>query len=226
MKILIVTTSLLELKGITAHLGLSTSDDNIIHSFSFSDLSIDFMRCDPGIFSMSWLLTTQLMKQNYDLVINAGICGSFKDKYLPGSILRVRRDMFADIGVHAEGGFSDLFDLGLIRQDSHPFFEKFLFDSPGEYQKIFENLVTVKAVTVNQVPLEENIRGKLEKIYDPDIETMEGAAFFYVCAKMYANYVQLRAVSNYTDERDKSNWETNKALMNLGIFLKEMIHGF
>ena len=41
----------------------------------------------------------------------------------------------------------------------------------------------VRAITVNTATGSDATRDKLVKKYNPDIETMEGATFFYICRR-------------------------------------------
>jgi len=52
------------------------------------------------------------------------------------------------------------------------------------------------------------------------IESMEGAAFHYVCLQEAVPFLQLRAVSNMIGERDKTKWLMKEAIDNLN---KELI---
>ena len=58
------------------------------------------------------------------------------------------------------------------------------------------------------------------KKYNPAIETMEGAAFSYICAIEKINFLSLRSVSNLVGERDKSLWNIPLAIENLALSLK------
>ena len=51
--------------------------------------------------------------------------------------------------------------------------------------------------------------------YNVMVESMEGAAFHYVCLQEYIPFVQLRAVSNFVGERDKTKWQMREAIENL-----------
>ena len=44
---------------------------------------------------------------------------------------------------------------------------------------------------------------------------MEGAAYMYACKMLELNGFQIRAVSNYIEDRNRANWEIEKALENL-----------
>jgi futalosine hydrolase len=57
----------------------------------------------------------------------------------------------------------------------------------------------------------------------PHVESMEGAAFHYVCLHQKINFLQLRSISNYVGERDKSKWELKKSIENLNSELIKII---
>jgi futalosine hydrolase len=52
------------------------------------------------------------------------------------------------------------------------------------------------------------------------VESMEGAALHYVCLSEKIPFLQLRGVSNYAGERNKSKWKLKEAIGNLN---KELI---
>jgi futalosine hydrolase len=51
--------------------------------------------------------------------------------------------------------------------------------------------------------------------YDCCVESMEGAAFHYVCLQEGMPFAQVRAISNYVTPRDKSQWQMKDAIVNL-----------
>ena len=82
----------------------------------------------------------------------------------------------------------------------------------------------VSGITVNTVHgNEKSISGIIERL-NPDIETMEGAAFFYVCEKEKQPCIQLRGISNYVEKRNREAWNIPLALKNLTATVKELIH--
>ena len=84
-------------------------------------------------------------------------------------------------------------------------------------------LKPVKAITVNTATGSEITRKKLIKKFNPDIETMEGATFFYICARENIPFLAIRAISNRVEPRDKSKWNIQLALDNLSEKLNEVI---
>jgi len=76
-------------------------------------------------------------------------------------------------------------------------------------------LPPVRAITVNEITTRaERIKQLMEK-YTPAAESMEGAAFHYVCLQEGIPFIQLRAISNFIGERDKSQWKMEEAIGNL-----------
>ena len=58
---------------------------------------------------------------------------------------------------------------------------------------------------------------------NPQLESMEGAAFFYACEEYKLPCLQIRAVSNYVEKRNRANWDIPLAIKNLNNFAIEMI---
>jgi futalosine hydrolase len=84
-------------------------------------------------------------------------------------------------------------------------------------------LKTVVAITVNTATGSEITRLRLKNKFNPDIETMEGAAFFYICIRERIPFLAIRAISNRVEPRDKRNWKINLALANLSEKLTEVL---
>ncbi len=57
-------------------------------------------------------------------------------------------------------------------------------------------LKPVRAITVNTATGSEITKEKLLKKFNPDIETMEGATFFYICSRENIPFLAVRAISN------------------------------
>ncbi|MDD2492134.1 MAG: hypothetical protein PHV12_08105, partial [Bacteroidales bacterium] len=66
-------------------------------------------------------------------------------------------------------------------------------------------------------------RAQLQLGFKPQIESMEGAAFFYVCLLEKIPFVELRSVSNEVGERDRSKWNIPLALSQLRESVKELL---
>ena len=61
---------------------------------------------------------------------------------------------------------------------------------------------------------------------NPQVESMEGVACMLACQELGVPCVQIRAISNYVEKRNKANWDIPLAIQNLNhellIFLAKI----
>lgn len=171
-----------------------------------------------GIPATIFNLTKKLMSKNYDLAIQAGIAGTFNETFSLSEVVVVKEDCFGDIGMEEKGRFYSLFDNGFLKENEFPFSDGKLFN----HSKILEknSLSKAKAVTINKISDDIFHNKMLHEKFNSEIETMEGAAFHYVCLQQKINFLQLRSISNKVGERDKSKWKLKPSIENLN---KELI---
>ena len=167
-------------------------------------------------------LQKRIHQIDYDLVIQAGIAGSFTDDLELGSTVIVQRDTFADLGVEEKGSFINIFDMGLSDRNDFPFNNGWLINKHPLLDRT--NLEVVTSVTVNKLSDTLLQKKRYIDMYGARIETMEGAALHYVCLQEGIPFIQLRSISNYVGERDKSKWKMEQALMNLRTELSRFMN--
>lgn len=194
-----------------------------ISPFLLDGLAIDHQVTGVGIAPTIYHLTKRLAENSYDLVIHAGIAGSFSKDLPPGTSVVVKREVFADAGAFENAKLLSLFDLGLANKDSWPYTNGWLENSSPYLQQL--SLDQVNAVTVNTVTDEMRMSEAYLSKYSAQIESMEGAAFHYVCLQENVSFLQFRAISNYVGERDKSKWQINLAIQNVNKAFTTFIKG-
>lgn len=184
--------------------------------------SADFLVTGVGAPQAIYQFTRRLQQMDYDLVIQAGIAGSFDHALALGDVVLVAEDCFADIGIFEGGQFYTVFEKGLAAADELPFREGWLKnDHPLLRQQEYKK---VKGITVNTVTDDQRQIELLRAKFKPEIETMEGAALHYVCVAQQVPFIQVRSISNYIGERDKSKWKMKEAIENLGKALEGILH--
>lgn len=178
----------------------------------------DILVTGVGIPTTIFNLTKKLMSKNYDLAIQAGIAGTFNETFSLSEVVVVKEDCFGDIGMEEKGRFYSLFDNGFLKENEFPFSDGKLFN----HSKILEksSLSKAKAVTINKISDDIFHNKMIHEKFNSEIETMEGAAFHYVCLQQKINFLQLRSISNKVGERDKSKWKLKSSIDNLN---KELI---
>jgi futalosine hydrolase len=163
---------------------------------------------------------TQVLSQNdYDLVINAGIAGAFFEELEIGEVVEIRSEQFPEIGAEDDNSFISIFELGLLDENTYPFQKGKLINPDAG----ISNLKLVDGVTVNTVHGNElSIQNVIDQ-FSPDVESMEGAAVAFVCLQENIKFIQIRAISNYVEKRNKSAWNVPLALGNLNIVLEKLV---
>ncbi len=154
----------------------------------------------------------------YDLAINLGICGSF-DLGIPlGTVVDVISDRLGDLGVEeADGNFHDVYEMELENGNIYPYQNGWITKSAQAH--LTNNLIPVRGVTVQKVTGTNESIQAISRKYQADVESMEGAAFFYSCAKLNIPTIQIRAISNYVEPRNKANWKMVDAINNLNQYI-------
>ncbi|MEY2917922.1 MAG: futalosine hydrolase [Bacteroidota bacterium] len=205
---------------------LTAATPDEIELFINSYRNIDILITGVGAPSTMYHLQKKLQQVDYDFVIQAGIAGSFSNNLSLGETALVKQDTFGDLGAEEKRTFTPFFKSGLINAHEFPFADGWLMNSSEGLLKN-STLKSVKGVTVNKVS--DSFLQKLQLIdaFNPQIESMEGAALHYVCLQENIPFVQIRSVSNYVGERDKTKWKIKEAIENLNtelsILIKQLI---
>jgi futalosine hydrolase len=199
LKILITAATKFELEAIS---------DSIT-----SDHSIDTLITGIGMTATAFHLGTHLAKNQYDLVINVGIAGAFNYDLQLGDVVEVEHDQFSELGAEDGDSFLNLYEIGLSNENA-------LLSAS---HSIEHSIKKVTGITVNKVHGNENSIKQIIKRLSPDTESMEGAAFLYACKMNKVNCIQLRAISNYVEKRNRNAWQIELALSNLANELEQIL---
>lgn len=194
-----------------------------IGSYTAENSHVDVLVTGVGVPSTIYRLQKRIHQADYDLIIQAGIAGSFNHAIQLGTVVLVKQDCFADIGMEEKGDYIPVFDTQLSDRDEFPFKNGLLLNTEENLK--YSDLPTVKAITVNKVSDSELQKQQYTTIFNADIETMEGAALHYVCLQEQISFMQIRAISNYVGERDKTKWKIKEAIKNLNEELQILING-
>lgn len=185
-------------------------------SANFGALSIHFHTSGVGLLAASFSITRLIYEEKPDLIIQLGIAGCFDSKMELGKVVIVKEDGLGDQGVEENGRFIDLFDDKQLIRNGKPINLKKM-PNPFLNDLNFSFLDEVTACTVNEVtthPL------RIQQLIENNhfiLETMEGASLHYCCLQLGIPFVQIRAISNYIGERDKTKWKFSEAFNNLAI---------
>lgn len=215
MKCLLVAATAKEISPFLEHINISDK------SF-YIDFELDVLITGVGLTAATYSLTRQLTLKKPDLVVQAGIAGSFTKNFTLGSVVTVKREVIADLGVIEKKIWRDTFDLKLTNANNFPF-KKTALVNPYHTLLKRTRLKTVNAVTVNQITTATKTASIYIEKYKAVIESMEGAALHYVCLMENVPFMQVRAISNYVGQRDKKKWKIKESIQQLNNELIRLV---
>ena len=185
----------------------------------------DILISGIGLTASTYHLAKQLALKKYDLVIQAGVAGSFDRRIPPGAVVAIKQDAIADQSVIELQKLRTLFDLKLVPQDQYPYKKGWLINPNKEVLKKTK-LKIVKGISVNQISTSRQMIEFYRDVFDPVTESMEGAALHYVCLMENVPFVQIRSISNYIGERNKKKWDMMDSITNLNNKLNSITKMF
>ncbi len=184
-------------------------------SYRYDKINVDVLVTGVGAVFTTYYLTKILSLLTYDLAFNVGIAGSFDHFLELGFVVNVVEEQFSDLGVEDKEQFYTLSEKEMLNANKYPFSEGLLKnETPFTFNEI-DKLISVKGITVNMAHGNSESIKKVKEKFNPEIETMEGAAFFYVCMSENLPFFQIRSISNYVELRNVDNWNVSLAFENL-----------
>ena len=215
MRILIVVSSNREVNELITKLEFVHLIETNYKSYKLGEMNVDILVTGYGSVFTAYYLTRALNMINYDLAINIGLAGSFDHFLEQGFVVNVVQDQFGDLGVEHKNKMYTLYEEELMDENEFPFAEGKL-NSLGNFEiEEVESLIPVKGITLNTFTSNPKKINMLRDKYSPEIETMNGAAFFYVCLAEKVPFLQIRSISHFVEIRRIENWNIPSALHNL-----------
>jgi len=198
MKTLLVAATQPEIQPLLDHFG--------------EEKPFDVLVTGVGMVATAFALGGKFAQQQYDLAINLGIAGSFDRNIALGEVVEIVEDTLSELGAEDGDNFLPIETMGFGESTFHSTNPMLLLPTKK-----------LRAITVNTVHGEEKSIQKTTARLNPQLESMEGAAFFYACKRSMVPSVQIRAVSNYVEKRNRQNWKIGLAVKNLNDFAIELL---
>jgi len=202
MRILVVSATSLEVESLKSEAGSKSQESRV------KNQGIDFLVTGVGMVATAFALGKHLTTHQYDLAINLGIAGSFDRNIATGEVVEIIEDQLSELGAEDDEAFLPIEALG---------FGESIFKTDVRLSSYTDQqLKQVSAITVNTVHGHEPSIKKLSGRIQPQLESMEGAAFMYVCMIGGIAFAQVRAVSNFVEKRNREAWKMTEAIRTLG----------
>ncbi len=183
--------------------------------------SVEVLITGVGLMASTYAITKASLTQHPDLIIQAGIAGTLQPDQQLAEVVVVKHETIGDLGVLEEASFQSLFALKLLSPNVIPWKDGCLTNEDELLHAI--GLKIVNGVTVNEISTDENTINYYRHQLKAEIETMEGAALHYVGLSEKIAFLQIRSLSNFIGERDKTKWEIKKSITNLNRELQRLL---
>lgn len=217
MKILIVAATKFEINPLLEQVEINAFAENSrVIKCSYKKLEIDCLITGVGMVATAFY-TAKMLDETYDMALNMGICGTFNVNLEIGTVINIYEDCLAEMGAEDGSKFLSMEDLKLEA------ITKISNKEQGALSQVVDLLPKVNAITVNKVHgHEKSIKNTFERFH-PIVESMEGAAFMFACEQERIPYLQIRAVSNVVEKRNRDRWNIPLAIENLNKKIMEFL---
>ncbi len=214
-QILLVAATSLETTYLRSVLGMKETHQGRWH-YTQPSADVYLLHTGIGMVNTAFALGQYLAKHPVDFAINFGIAGSFDKEMELGSVVEVIEDSFSELGAESPAGFIDLEKMGfpLLVTPTHTYFNK--MSNPNIQA---EEIPQVRGITVNRVHGIEAHAQAIQAEWNCQVESMEGAAFFYAMLSSGVPFHAYRGISNYVENRNKANWNIPLAAKNVQSFV-------
>ena len=215
MNILIVSATYIEIEPLLLQFKLDKEINQKLRSYTYKNHQIDVLIPGVGMTCTAYWLGKTLSSKLYDTAINLGLAGSFTNNYKLGDVVNITSDQIAELGAEDGESFLSLVDMDLIMDEDFTLQNGEIKNTIPIQNDTINFLPKVKAITVNTAHGEEESITKVMNLFNPEVESMEGAAFFYACLLEGITCSQIRSISNKVERRIKDNWDIPLAVKNL-----------
>lgn len=223
MRILLLSSTSLETEFLQSKLKTVKKPDKNFGKYQYKDHNVDLLITGIGCASTTYMLMKSINTEKYDFIIQVGIAGSYTNKYKIGGVVNVISERFADQGVEDKDKFFTLFEKGITSPEKFPYTGGKLVNPLNFDKEIIKDIPSVSGITVNRVTGNRETISMYRKKFNPDVESMEGAPFFYICIMEEIPFIELRGISNFVEERNRKSWSVKSAVNSSNETLLEIL---
>ena len=215
MNILLVSATYLEIEPLLTQFKFIKQSNQKLRHYEFKNHHIDVLIPGVGMTFTAYWLGKTLISKMYDMAINVGLAGAFDDSIKTGEVVNVIVDRISELGAEDGEKFLSLIDMDLLEDEDFELQNGEMINTIPIENTVSDSLKKVKSITVNTTHGDDDSIEKVKRLFQPQIETMEGAAFLYACLLEGIPCLQIRAISNKVERRNKDNWNIKLAVKNL-----------
>ena len=223
MRILVVAATVAEIGPFVATLGPGSDLGPRTARYKIHSHEVDVLVTGVGMVATATWCSRAFAEGRYGTAFNFGVCGAFDRTLVPGTLVHVVSDCFSELGAEDGKEFLTVHELGLLGESESPFQDGRLRNEVPPANDALARLREVDGITVNTVHGNDESIASAVRIFEPHVESMEGAAFMYACLVYGVPFAQVRAISNIVERRNRSAWKLTEAIDSLSRGAKEIL---
>lgn len=215
MNILLVSATYLEIEPLLLLFNFEKEVNQKLKRYTYKNHHIDVLIPGVGMTCTAYWMGKTLNSKIYDICLNVGLAGSFDNTISIGEVVNITSDQISELGAEDGESFLSLIDMDLIMDEDFTLNNGEMENTICIENDIINSLPKVKAISVNTTHGDDESIKKAKDLFNPQVESMEGAAFFYACLLEGITCAQVRSISNRVEKRNKDNWNIPLAVKNL-----------
>lgn len=193
--------------------------------------SVVLIETGIGVVNTAQALTVALQEVSPEFVLQIGIGGAYLSSGLDkGDLALATEENYGDLGVITPAGWSPADEIGIpILSADRNYYNTYPVDPTlvARAQHILEQsgecVVQGPFITVQQCTGRKDIGNELAARFNAICENMEGAAAAHVCTLYAVPFLELRAISNRVEDRNKDAWDIPGAVQRVQIAARKFI---
>ena len=215
MNILLVSATYLEIEPLLLLFNFEKEVNQKLKRYNYKNHNIDVLIPGVGMTCTAYWMGKTLNSKIYDICLNVGLAGSFDNAINIGEVVNITSDQISELGAEDGESFLSLIDMDLIMDEDFTLNNGEMENTICIENDVINSLPKVKAISVNTTHGDDESIKKAKDLFNPQVESMEGAAFFYACLLEGITCAQVRSISNRVEKRNKDNWNIPLAVKNL-----------
>ena len=226
MKVLLVAATAFELAPLSVELGLVMPQTGAHAFVGASSLEVSLLITGIGMVNAAYHLGAAFAQVRPDVAVQIGIAGAYPGGPAIGEVVEVVTECYPELGADSPQGYLSLAQMGFVHFQAGG---RDYYNEVAQPRAGLLGLRHCKSLTINRVGgVAESIDARVEG-WSPDVESMEGAAFFQACLLAGVPFRQIRAISNRVEPRDRAAWKIPEAITALnqtvlGLLIEASLH--
>ena len=184
-----------------------------------------------GAVNTAQALTVALQEIDPELVLQIGIGGAYLGSGLDkGDLALATEENYGDLGVITPAGWLPADEIGIpVLSSDRDYYNTYPVDpalvarAQHRLEQSGECVVQGPFVTVQQCTGREDIGNELAARFNAICENMEGAAAAHISTLYAVPFLELRAISNHVEDRNKDAWDIPRAVQRAQIAAQKFI---